>query len=308
MISFLIPNYNYVCVDLVRDLARQGEQLRAEQPVAFDFEVVVADDASPRRETVEANRAINALPRCRYVERTQNVGRAHLCNWLIEEAKFDCIVIIDSDAAVCTPDFVRRYWEESDTADVVCGTLRNPEGGEPRGCELRYRYEQHGMKHRRAALSNEANAYWQLSTFNLLLHRSALGTLRFDERCREYGYEDALLGLELERRGISLRHLDNPLVHTGIDRNASFLQKTETALRTLSLLEGPMQERAQVARTERRLRALRLDGVACALFRLASGLLRRHLCGHHPSLLLFNLYKLGFYTTLMRRAGAGVHL
>ena len=116
MISFLIPNYNYVCVDLVRDLARQGEQLRAEQPVAFDFEVVVADDASPRRETVEANRAINALPRCRYVERTQNVGRAHLCNWLIEEAKFDCIVIIDSDAAVCTPDFVRRYGK--DYADI----------------------------------------------------------------------------------------------------------------------------------------------------------------------------------------------
>ena len=69
-----------------------------------------------------------------------------------------------------------------------------------------------------------------------------------------------------------------------------------------------MQERAQVARAERRLRALLLDGVACALFRLARGGLRRHLCGHHPSLFLFNLYKLGFYTTLRRRAGAEAHL
>ncbi len=303
MLSFLIPTYNFVCVDLVRALARQGEQLRGERPGDFDFEIVVADDASPQRDTVEANRAINAIDRCRYVERSENVGRALIRNWLLEEARFDRVVLIDSDAAVCTPDFVRRYWEESDKAAVVCGTLRNPEGGEPRGCELRYRYEQRAMKHRRAVVQHAANAYWQLSTFNILFHRSALGSLRFDGRCRKYGYEDALLGLELEQRGISLRHIDNPLIHTGIDSNPEFLCKTETALHTLSLLDGPMQERAQVAHTWRRLQALHLGGLLAVTFRVVRPLLRRHLCGHRPSLFLFNLYKLGFYGTLMRPRG-----
>ena len=298
MLSFIIPTHNFVCTALVQAVVAQAEALRQESAGAFDFEVIVADDASDDTSTVAANRLLNQLPRTRLVEHQTNRGRALLCNWLIDHARFRHVVLMDADAAVCTPDFVRRYWQVRHDAAVVCGSLRNPEGPAPKGCELRFRYEQQAMRHRQALLRGAAEPCLHLSTFNLLIDKEALGDLRFDLRCKAYGYEDALLGLELKRRGLVVKHIDNPLVHTGIDRNEAFLHKTETALQTLTGLNGLMQREAGPSRTLHRLQRWHLHHVAAGLFRLTAPLLRHNLLGRHPNLLVFKLYKLGYYATL----------
>jgi glycosyltransferase involved in cell wall biosynthesis len=66
-ISILIPTYNHVCVALVSVLRQQA------LAAGVIHEVIVADDGSTQRDTVEANRAINEFPCCRYMERPQNV-------------------------------------------------------------------------------------------------------------------------------------------------------------------------------------------------------------------------------------------
>lgn len=298
MISFIIPTYNYVCVQLAADLTEQAEALHRQMPQAFDYEVLVGDDASTDKATVVANRAINNLPHARLIEMEHNMGRAFLLNRLMEEARFDHVVMIDSDAAVCTPDFVSRYWHAREEASVLCGTLRNPDTPVQPGCELRYKYEHAATTLRQQQAEENLSPYFRLSTFNLMLDKRALGDLRFDSRCEEYGYEDALLGLELQRQGVTLLHIDNPLIHTGIDSNASFLSKTEAAMRTLSHLDGLMQEQAGPSRYYRRLQAVGLSRPAAWCFRLLRPLLRSNLLSHHPSLLIFQLYKLGYYASL----------
>ena len=81
-----------------------------------------------------------------------------------------------------------------------------------------------------------------------MMARSVWEQIHFEERCRHYGYEDALFGIEAERQGFRILHIDNPLQHNGINPSAAFLSNSETALRTLMALGPPMTERARVAR------------------------------------------------------------
>ncbi|MBR1733699.1 MAG: glycosyltransferase family 2 protein [Alloprevotella sp.] len=298
MISFLIPTYNYDCTELASELSQQAHAL-AVADSNFGFEIIVSDDGS-RQEVREALRAgLRKVSNCRLIEQPTNIGRARGGNLLVEQAQFPNIVIIDSDALICTPDFVCRYWEHRGRADVVCGSLRNPSGGLRPGCELRMRYER-AMERRRTTAYRNAHPYSSFTTFNAMFRKAVFDTVRFDERCTEYGYEDTLLGLMLEKNRFSVLHIDNPLVHNGIDSNESFLDKTEAAMRSLSRLGEPLQSEAGASRLCRRMARLHLLGLLRAAFLRLRTPLRRQLLGPSPNLYLFNIYKAGYYSTLIK--------
>lgn len=299
MISILIPTRDFDCFALARDLQRQCAELSTEDS-AFQYEVIILDDGSTPAFYARLRSEVETLAGCRVVRAAQNVGRARGRNLLAAEARFGHLLFIDSDAQVCTPDFIRRYWAARNGADVVCGALRNPAPPPQRGHELRYRYEK-AAERRRPATYRNAHPYDCFTTFNVMFRAGVFRTLRFDERCVDYGYEDALMGLMLRRHGFSIQHIDNPLVHTGIDTNREYLVKTETALRTLAHLGEPMQSRAGAARLYTALRRYHLAPAAAATFRCLSSLLRRNLLSRHPSLLLFQLYKAGFYCQLQAK-------
>lgn len=297
MFSFLIPVYNYDCRTLVRELVRQCRELHAGSGTdGFAYEVVIADDASTDTAIERANARLADEEGVRYLRVAENMGRARIRNFLARQARHEHCVIIDCDALVCTPDFVRTYYRHRDEADVIVGALRNPDTCPP-GCELRYRYEQQAM-HRRTVAYRASNPYAYLSTFNLMMRRTVLMRLPFDERCTDYGYEDALMGLNLRREGITILHIDNPLVHNGMDRNADYLDKTMKALRTLHRLDGPMQEFSGVARMCHKVRRLHLRPVVLALYSAIRTPVRRNLLGRHPSITLFQLFKVGEYLLL----------
>lgn len=299
MISIIIPTYNYICTNLVKDLVYQAKKLKDKLQDNFDYEIIVAEDGSNNIETITENRKIQNIPHCLFFERKNNVGRACLRNWLIEQSRFNYLLLIDSDASVCKSDFIEKYWYSRHQADFICGGLRNPNIKCPKGCELRYRYE-HQAEKKRGRTNQNLSPHLRLSTFNLFINKERLGTLRFDTRCKEYGYEDALLGLELKERGYTVKHINNPLIHNGIDTNESFLQKTEAAMRTLSGLEGIMQQYAGTSRAYRLLQKFHLRIPFIFLFTCTQRLIRNNLLSHHPSLSLFQLYKLGYYSNICK--------
>lgn len=131
-----------------------------------------------------------------------------------------------------------------------------------------------------------------------MVRRSMFLCILFDENCRQYGYEDALFGLELKRRGISILHIDNPLLHTGIDTNKAFLQKTETALNTLLLLGNRMQGGSALLNMYARFSRRRSVWLLRLNYSLFGGLMRRNLLSAHPSLTVFNFYKLCYYANI----------
>ena len=140
MLSILIPTCNFDCSALVEALWLQAEALRKKREGEFDFEIIVSDDASSNRLVLDSLETVaRAHQEVHILYQPTRLGRAANRNVLIQQSRMPWLLFIDSDAEVCTPDFIARYWEARHSADVVCGSLRVGEWR--KGAELRYRYE-----------------------------------------------------------------------------------------------------------------------------------------------------------------------
>ena len=292
-LSILIPTYNYNARALVEALELLASAERVEA------EIIVGDDASTSQTNwldEVAARYDNLL----VMRSSRNLGRAHNLNRMAGKAVGEWFLIMDCDAKVEADFSLRAYLQAGEAAPVVCGGLRHPDVNPCPDATLRYAYERAADRHRGVA-ERSLHPYAQFTTFNLLVRRDVFLAIRFDEACTQYGYEDTLFGAELERRGIPLLHINNPLVHMGLEPNGVFLKKTETALRSLVALGERMEGYSRLEKTANRLRCWHLDGLAVSAFSKFQQDMRRNLLGLHPRLTIFSLYKLGYFLTL--RAG-----
>ena len=172
MLSILIPTYNYDCTQLVKDL-----QLQAERS-GIDYEIIVADDASPIQAYKEKNRAINALPHCRLIELEENIGRARIRNRLADEAQHEWLLFMDADAEVISNSFIADYLKHTD-ADVVCGGLCHAETLPSPEVSLRYAYEKRADK-KRVAHYRVQRPYEQFTPFNFKIRRTIFQDILLD--------------------------------------------------------------------------------------------------------------------------------
>lgn len=298
MISILIPVYNYDCTILIKALCSQCVSLR-DSDNDFDYEIILGDDCSTDESCITALSEIAKLPRCRLLHQDVNIGRAAIRNRLYEISCGDYLLFIDCDAEIVSDDFVKRYYNERQNADVICGALCNP-SEKPYGCELRYKYEKEAeLAGQRSVSFRTARPYDMLSTFNIMFRREVFGSILFDDRCTEYGYEDVLMGIRLKEEGYSILHTDNALLHRGINSNSSFLKNTEAGIRALYRIGEPLLSHSNLANTALRLKRWHLMGVFIFFFKLFKSIIRSNLLGRHPSLLLFKVYKLGYLCALM---------
>jgi len=286
-VSVLIPTYNHVCVALVKGLAQQLEA------VGDDYEIIVADDGSTDAATVAENQAIDALPHCRYIVRAENAGRATIRNFLVREAQQPYVLFIDSDMTLISDDYIRRYLD-SDCDTVIDGGVAI--GGDPdllKG-NLRYRYEK-AEETRHTAPERQKTPYQHLHTANLLVRRDLMLEHPFDERFRHYGYEDVLLGKTFRQQHIAIAHIDNPLGFCTFETNADFVSKTEEGLRTLGQFRDDLRGYSRLLTLVSNIHIPAVKSVIRLWHRLFGPLERHHLCGSRPSILIFKLYRLGYF-------------
>ena len=288
-LSILIPTYNGICTMLVRSLQQQAEGLD------LDYEIIVADDGSTDPSTRAANRAINALPHCRYVERQQNAGRAAIRNFLATQAQYEWLLFIDSDMVVCRDDFLQQY-AKTDDADVVDGGVVI---GQVLPGNLRSMYEK-AAEHEHTADQRQQSPYHDFHTANFMIRRELMLTYPFDQRFRHYGYEDVLLGKELAAHQIPIRHIDNPLSFEVFESNADFISKTEEGLRTLCQFRYELQGYSRLLDAAVVRNGSPLQSLIRLFHRIIGPWERRLLTGPHPNLLVFKVYKLGYYLTYLK--------
>lgn len=285
-LSVLVPVYNWDCSNLLKELHRQG------RAIASGFELLVADDCSSDltlKEKVAST--ASALEGCRYFALDSNKGRAAIRNFLADNAVYDKLLFIDCDAETDSDTFLAAYMAVAGQASVICGGLRHPDRLPAPGKELRYRYEKAADRHRSAKFRSR-HPYDNFTPFSFLIDRSVFQSVRFDEGITAYGYEDVEFGMCLESRGVPILHIDNPLIHTGIDDNADYLAKTDAAVSTLLQAENSVGNGSKLLNTYRNLSRLHLAAPVRCLGRVAYPFIRRNLTGRHPVLLLFSFYKL----------------
>ena len=288
-LSILIPTYNDVCVELVRQLHQQAVDS------GIEFEIIVADDGSTSKASIEVNRTISSLNNCRFIELKENIGRAAIRNFLAKQAQYAYLIYIDSDMTVIKDDFINRYIAIKD-ADVIDGGVST--GGDPEALKgnLRYLYEKAEEPNHTAAC-RQASPYQHLHTANLLIRKELILQYPFDERFRHYGYEDVLLGKTLRQHQIPITHIDNPLGFCTFESNPDFIAKTEEGLRTLYQFRTDLRGYSRLLTFVSGIHISPILSMIRLWHRLFKKAERRNLCGSRPSLFIFKLYRLGYYLT-----------
>lgn len=301
-LSILLPSYNNVCVSLVQALQRQADALRGKLDKPFRYEIIVADDGSTDAACIDANRVIGDMLHCRYLRMEQNVGRAQIRNVLISESRGDYVLLIDSDLFLCDDNYLYKY--ATSIADVVYGgtciggeglaMVDNEANTENLKGNLRYIYEKKAEPSHRAVF-RQLRPNQEISVCNLYARRDIMEAHPFDSRFKAYGYEDVLFGKRLAESGIEVTHIDNPVLINEFEPNSVFVKKTEEAILTLCRFEQDLEGYSNLKTKVTTLGRY----IPLSLFRLWHRIMKnkekRNLTGSKPSLLLFKLYKLGFF-------------
>ena len=294
MLSILIPTYNYNITRLVADLHQQA------MDASIDFEIIVMEDGS--KLYVENNAKVNDFEFCSHVILTENIGRSVIRNRLADKAKYEHLLFMDCDADVFSSHFIYKYIPFcKEECVVIGGTAYDPDVNDPK-FSLRLKY---GREREAKVLENyiknknRIGETLNFATFNFLISKSIFNKVRFDENIRGYGHEDTLFGHQLHDLGCEFLHIDNPLIHKGLDDNETFIRKTEEATRNLYLLYKTgrypfLKDESKLLNAFVRIEKLKFARLFAFKFSIIKAILRKQLYSSSPSLLLYDLYKILF--------------
>ena len=285
-LSILIPTFNDPCSTLVHNLHQQAEAL------GMTYEILVADDGSTQEKVLEENRSINALPHCQLIERGVNAGRASIRNFLAQQARYAWLLFIDSDMVVCRNDYLRKYASCEETPIVDGGVVI----GACKPGNLRSLYEK-AAESQHTPEERQLSPYRDFHTANFMIKRTLMLEQPFDERFKSYGYEDVLFGKAMELGAVPILHIDNPMSFEIFEDNEYFVSKTEEGLRTLYEFRNELQGYSRLLD-----RIQNLPHTPIRWWHKSfGGIERKHLTSRHPSLWVFNLYKIGYFLSIASR-------
>lgn len=288
MLSILVPIYNFDIRALTNALRQQAQQL----DIAWEIRCI--DDGSDSSWKIK-NRELTGLEGVYYKELPQNLGRSRIRNLLADEARFDYLLLMDCDSMPPDGEFLQRYASLLQPDTLLYGG-RAYQALPPQDPELFFHWHYGRQREALPAASRRLKPYQSFMTNNFLIPKAIFQEIRFDERLLRYGHEDTLFGMELEARKVSIVHLDNPLIHLGLETAAVFLAKTRQGIKNLAFLEqtGNYRIDTRLLRFYRKTLYLGLATPICLSLKLARPLLLRQLHSPQPSLHLFDLYKLSF--------------
>lgn len=226
------------------------------------------------------------------------MGRSAIRNFLVSQAKGDRLLFIDGDLSLNNPSFIRNYLQTE--GDVVVGGIAI--GGNPDQWKgnLRYRYERQ-CEAINTVESRQSQPYQHLAT-NLLVHRSVLGEKPYDEKISHYGYEDVLLGKCFQQQQVVVKHIDNPVLFCDFEDNASYLAKTEEALRTLFAFRKELKGYSRLLDKAKCIEHLHLSPLFVTAYKLFNEPIKNCLLGNKPKVFWFNIYKLLYYLHYTKNA------
>lgn len=288
-VSILIPTYNHACVEMVQDLSRQALQVEG-----LTFEILVGDDGSTDMGTIRHNRGINVIAHCHYIENKVNSGRAAIRNQLAKIARYRWLLFIDSDMVICSPQFLKHYLDADPSLSVTCGGYKVMGDGDHWKGNLRYRYESKASK-KRDRTQRQTSPYQHFSTANFMISSAVMLAHPFDERLTKYGYEDVLFGKVLQESQVTIAYIHNPVGFADFEGNEDFLRKTEEGILTLKSFRKELHGYSRLLDIVHFLERTHFDAIYVRFFLMMRACWRKNLCSASPSLLLFQLYKVGCY-------------
>jgi glycosyltransferase involved in cell wall biosynthesis len=221
-LSVVTPVYMHDATPLLRALAQT-------QQGSF-VEIILIDDASPQAWPVAAIKAgAETLPlSIQLIEGQVNQGRSAARNCLLRYARADHILFLDADMIPDDSAFLDRWLDliTHNDPDIAFGgfTLQHA-----RSCPKTALHRFVSLRSDcRSAAQRQIDPAQFTTTSNLLVKRSVLNQIPFDEAFFGWGWEDVDWALRASRQ-FAIMHVENTATHNGLDDTDALLRKAAQA-------------------------------------------------------------------------------
>ena len=292
MISICIPIYNFDVRELVQDLISQVDN---------DIEIILIDDASTNNSIKQVNRDL-IEDRVVFIELEENIGRSRIRNLFLKYAKNEFLLFLDCDSKIINNQYVKLYKNKlKPSTQLVCGGRVYDTICPSESQTLRWKY---GIsRESKTADERKQQPNKSFMTNNFLINRNLFIDNPFDERLTQYGHEDTLLGIELDKKGVKIDHVENPILNIDIETNEVFMIKTEQAIDNLIDIVGfysdknALIESISLLKIIQKIEQFRLKWIFRLFYKLFGKMVRKNLIvSKNPSISMFGFYKVLYYT------------
>lgn len=298
-LSICIPLYNFPNYKLINELWKQIQETKEE------VDLIVIDDGSAdslRPDTNKLKKEVNLI------QLEQNVGRAKVRNLFVKHSQAEFLLFIDGDSQLMSSAFLSIYLEalETSKASVICGRSVYPEQEPPRSKRLRWLY---GKKvEAQTVVERESSPYQAFMTNNFIIKRNLLERIPFEERLRNYGHEDTLMGFRLQLAHESVTHIDNPVMNANTEENAIYLKKTKEAIQNLIDIQSWIEEKSAfmqhvtLSRIYLKVSRFGFKGALRLVDFLIGRKMEYYFANGGNNLQLFALWKLCYYAKILKKS------
>lgn len=300
MLSINIPVFNVDVSELILSLKKQAENL------AVPVEIRVFDDESEEG-IKKINRIVCADNQVVYAEMEFNLGRAAIRNKMGLESNFQYILFIDADSAIPNPNYLERYLSECNEDIILCGGTCYSDSP-PKNKEKLLRWVYGKKREAISASSRNEKKGFIITSNNFIISKKRFEKIRFREDIKGYGHEDTLLGYDLFKNGYEIKHVDNPVEHTGLEDGRIFLKKTLQAIDNLHFIannllgnDSDFANQMNFIKQYNKLTKIIPPRFIRFFHTAFSGYLEKNLTGKNPNLIFYDLYKLGWYSKIKSR-------
>lgn len=298
MLSILIPTYNHPVINLVSALYQQCQEIN------IPFEILVLDDNSSNKNIKKKNKEIEAFPFCKYIEHTKNKGRAISRNTLAKKANYTWLLFLDADVQPKGKDFIKKYVQHLNTgkANIFSGGIVYEESKPLQEKMLRWEY---GRKREEKNAEFRNKIPFVIVTGNLLIKKDIFQKINTIQQ-NLYG-EDLVLSQHIKDRKINAIHIENPVVHLGLETSEHFFKKSLQMVENLVIFENKQQLKNDFTKLQRsylKLKKFYLTSAFSFIVSKMKGKMEQNFLSANPNLFWFDLYRLHHYIQFKKNKNA----
>jgi glycosyltransferase involved in cell wall biosynthesis len=291
MLSILIPTYNYIVYPLVLELHKQSENL------GIVYEILVQDDGSSN--FLNENQIINDLTNCSYIINDKNYGRTFTRGILANKASFEWILFLDADVIPVNSNFISSYITLLDSKNrVILGGYSYKKTKPDSGKEFRYKYGK--KREEKKAVERNLTPYQFVFSGNILIKKKIFLTTNYAGENSFYGM-DIFFAYQLFVKKVEVHHIDNPIYHLGLETNQIFFEKSLKAVESRKKFVIDCNQIEKISPLIKHYKTIKkycLLPLIIVFFRILQPILKKLILNKNPSLICFDLYRLGYLCTL----------
>ncbi len=261
-------------------------------------EIILLDDCS---DVAFKNQYLHFVdnPEVKVFFNTENKGRQLSRKKLAAHASFSNLLFLDCDMVIIQNNFIAHYYSEINNGYTVCsgGHVYGNKTPENPSKILHWKYgSSREVKQLRKKNQHftSGNFLIRKNIFNLIPTLQALGG---------YGHEDTFWGIWLSSNNYTVKNINNPVLHAGLEDKEVFLKKSMDALMNLKALSSQtsnavLASHVKLYRWSLLCKKWRISGVVSLCNKRFKKLLLKNLYSAKPSLKIFDFVRLAHFLNI----------